>query len=125
MWPRSPGVDDMVASSLFGPKGAAGGLYDPPPIKTEEQANRYLLMELEGGASLLFPYEMDQDPSAFDGEGWVTSLDWTAGSMRYQVDRKVNGGPDLLGLKTLELSEVQGADAETYRPRDGGQNMRQ
>lgn len=125
VWPRTPGARSEIASSLFGPPGAAGGLYDPPPIKTEDQASQYLLMELEGGASLLLPYKMDQSEVVHNGEGWVTSLDWTAGNMRYQVDRKVNGGPSLLGLKTLELSEVQGTDAERYRPRDGGQNMRQ
>ena len=40
-------------------------------------------------------------------------------------DRKVLGGTKLKGLKTLELSEVQGEDADRWRPRDGGANMRQ
>ena len=40
-------------------------------------------------------------------------------------DRKVLGGKKLKGLKTLELSEVQGEDADRWRPRDGGANMRQ
>ena len=57
--------------------------------------------------------------------GWVTSLDWTPGRIRYQVDRKVLGGTKLKGLRTLELSEVQGEDAERWRPKDGGSNMRQ
>jgi hypothetical protein len=30
-----------------------------------------------------------------------------------------------MGQRTLELSEVRGAHADQYRPRDGGQNMRQ
>ena len=46
-------------------------------------------------------------------------------AMRYQVDCKVYGGDQLLGLRTLELSQVQSANAEVYRPRDGGENMRQ
>jgi hypothetical protein len=117
-WPRS----SDWADSLFGPAGAAGGLYDPPPVGSEQQSAQYCLVDLEGGATVLFPVIMDQVDS---GEGWVTSLVRTAGSMRYQVDRKVNGGPKLMGLRTLELSEVQGADADQYRPRDGGQNMRQ
>lgn len=128
LWPR-PGRHKSVAdrwseNGLFGTPGAPGGLYDPPPID-DEQAQRYMLLDLEGRATVLFPYQMDQSPEAFDGNGWVSSLDWTPGTMRFQVDRKVNGGKDILGLRTLELSEVQSKDADTYRPRDGGQNMRQ
>lgn len=115
----------MKEAFFGGSPGADGGLYDPPPIKSEEQAGQYMMLDLEGKATALFPYVVDQTSNAHNGEGWVHSLDWTPGIMRYQVDRKVNSGPDLLGLRTLELSEVQGADAETYRPRDGGQNMRQ
>ena len=128
-WPRSSVLED----SLFGAPGAAGGLYDPPPIG-EEKAAQYCLVDLEGGATVLFPIIMDQavvadaeggDSGSGSSSGWVTSLDWTAGPMRYQVDRKVHGGANLRGLRTLELSEVQGANADQYRPRDGGQNMRQ
>lgn len=128
LWPR-PGKYNSVAdrwseNGLFGKPGAPGGLYDPPPID-EAQAQRYMLLDLEGQATVLFPYQMDQASGSFDGNGWVSSLDWSPGSMRFQVDRKVNGGKDILGLRTLELSEVQSKDAETYRPRDGGRNMRQ
>ena len=114
-----------MSEALFGAPGAEGGLYDPPPVGCDEQAGRYMLLDLEGRATVLFPYLLDQDPAAFDGNGWVTSLDWTPGSMRYQVDRKTQGGAQLLGLRTLELSEVQSVDADTYRPRDGGAHMRQ
>merc|ERR1711865_305931 len=44
---------------------------------------------------------------------------------RYQLDRKMTSGINILGLRTLELSTVQGVDAATYRPSDGGENMRQ
>jgi hypothetical protein len=54
-------------------------------------------VDLEGGATIFFPYLMQQDPEAFDGYGWVTSLDWTPGRIRYQVDRKVREGAELLG----------------------------
>ena len=75
---------------------------------------------------VLLPYLMDQDPDTHpDTSGWVTTLDWAPGSQRYQLDRKTTGGKDLLGLRTLELTEVQSADADTYRPKDGGANMRQ
>jgi hypothetical protein len=130
-WPRS----SILAKSLFAaPAGAPGGLYDPPPVGF--RADQYCQVDLDGGATALFPIIMEQfgsfgddasedDDAEGDSIGWVTSLDWTAGPMRYQVDRKVHGGRRLRGLRTLELSEVQGEDAERYRPRDGGQDMRQ
>lgn len=121
----NPFDEATIKEAFFGKAGADGGLYDPPPIRVEEQASQYMLLDLDGKASVLFPYIIDQDPVAHNGEGWVHTLDWTPGNMRYQVDRKVNSGVNLLGLRTLELSEVQSIDAETYRPRDGGQNMRQ
>jgi hypothetical protein len=122
-WPRSPNASAKVTACLFGPPGAPGGLYDPPPLASAERAAEYVVLELEGGATALIPFRMDQSEDAVDG--YVVSLDWTAGPMRYQVDRKVDAGKNLLRLRTLELSEVLGADADTYRPRDGGQNMQQ
>jgi hypothetical protein len=122
-WPRSPTASAKVTNCLFGPAGAPGGLYDPPPLLNAAQAQEYVVLELEGGATALIPFRMDQSEQAV--HGYVVSLDWTAGSMRYQVDRKVDSGKNLLRLRTLELSEVLGADAATYRPRDGGENMKQ
>lgn len=130
-WPPSPddgsatATEQLLANALYGKPGAPGGLYDPPPVGSEEQAGKYMLLDLEGGSTILFPYEMDQDPAAFEGNGWVTSLDWTPGRYRYQVDRKIQGGMELRNLRTLELSEVQSADADQYRPKDGGSDMRQ
>jgi hypothetical protein len=133
-WPRS----SSMAQSLFGtPAGAPGGLYDPPIVGSASE--QYCQVDLDGSATALFPVIIDQDDSNENDEdsdaassqyvpdsmGWVTSLDWTAGGMRYQVDRKVHSGRHVRGLRTLELSEVQGVDADRYRPRDGGQNMRQ
>jgi hypothetical protein len=131
-WPRS----SAMARSLFGtPAGAPGGLYDPPIVGSASE--QYCQVDLDGSATALFPVIIDQDDSNESNEdsetasnqddrmGWVTSLDWTAGGMRYQVDRKVHSGRHIRGLRTLELSEVQGIDADRYRPRDGGQNMRQ
>jgi len=113
-----------ITETLFGPPGAPGGLYDPPPVGSEERAvENYMLLDFEGGATLLLPHRLDQNTE--DSLGWVTSMDWTPGKIRYQVDRKVLGGTKLKGLKTLELSEVQSEDADTWRPRDGGANMRQ
>jgi hypothetical protein len=129
MWPRASkyksAIQALTDIVFFGPAGAMGGLYDPPPVGSEEQAGQYLLLDLEGGATLLLPFQLDQDPTIHPDSGWVTSLDWTPGKFRFQVDRKVNGGRGLLGLRTLELSEVQSADADMYRPRDGGADMRQ
>jgi hypothetical protein len=130
-WPPGPedeytsATEQSVANAFYGKPGADGGLYDPPPVGSEEQSGKYMLLDLEGGATILFPYEMDQDPAAFDGNGWVTSLDWSPSTYRFQADRKVQGGLQVRNLRTLELSEVQGADADDYRPRDGGQDMRQ
>jgi hypothetical protein len=125
-WPRS----SELANSLFSStSGAAGGLYDPPPVN-ENFASQYCMVDMEGGATALFPAIIDQavesvGESDSDNVSWITSLDWAAGPMRFQVDRKSYGGVNLRGLRTLELSEVQSADADQYRPRDGGQNMRQ
>jgi len=129
MWPRSDEqnsvADEAVPDVLFGDSGAPGGLYDPPPVGSEEQAGQYMLLDLAGQATVLFPFKLDQAPDSFEGHGWVTSLDWTPGNLRYQVDRKIKGGAELMCLRTLELTEVQGSDADRYRPRDGGENMRQ
>jgi hypothetical protein len=118
-----------ITAALFGPPGAPGGLYDPPPVGSEERAvENYMLLDFEGGATALLPHRLDQDGGGETGEepfGWVTSLDWTPGRIRYQVDRKVLSGSKLKGLRTLELSEVQGEDADRWRPKDGGSNMRQ
>jgi hypothetical protein len=129
MWPLS-GEQESVADraavdALFGAEGASGGLYDPPPVGSDEQAAQYMVLDLKGQATVLFPFKLDQSPEAFGGMGWVTSLDWTPDTMRYQVDRKVKGGVDLMCLRTLEVTEVQGMDADRYRPRDGGEDMRQ
>lgn len=129
MWPRAKNyksaIEAITQDALFGPRGAQGGLYDPPPVGSEEQAGQYLMLDLEGGATVLLPYLMDQDPEVHAGIGWVSTLDWAPGKLRYQLDRKTKSGKEILGLKTLELTEVQSADADTYRPTDGGANMRQ
>ncbi|MGK3760432.1 MAG: hypothetical protein ACI8RD_012749 [Bacillariaceae sp.] len=129
MWPRADkyksAIEAVTQDAFFGKRGADGGLYDPPPVGSDEQASQYLLLDLEGRATVLLPHCMDQDPDVYPGSGWVTSLDWTPGKIRYQLDRKVKSGKDILGLRTLELSEVQGAEADIYRPNDGGENMRQ
>jgi hypothetical protein len=108
---------------LFRSVGANGGLYDPPPVGCERQASRYMSIDVEGGASILFPHLIDQCNKAFNN-GWVLSLDWTPGNIRYQVDRKFQPGQRIKGLRTLELSEVQALEADRYRPTDS-QNMRQ
>jgi hypothetical protein len=129
MWPRNEKykskAEALTGEYLFGPAGAPGGLFDPPPVGSEEQAMQYLMLDLEGRATILFPYKMDQHPEAYPESGWVTSLDWTPGKNRFQVDRKVKGGKELLGLRTLELSEVASADADRWRPNDDGADMRQ
>jgi len=125
---------EEITAALFGPPGAQGGLYDPPPVGSEERAvENYMLLDFEGGATLLLPHRLDQyhpeEGTPMAGttatSGWVTSLDWTPGNLRYQVDRKVLSGTKIKGLKTLELSEVQSGEADKWRPKDGGADMRQ
>lgn len=127
-WPRYMGdvnVDDSFQERLFGPPGAAGGIFDPPPVGSDEQAKLYMMLDLEGGATVLFPHKIDQDPQAHEGNGWVQTLDWCPGRLRYQADKKLKGGKEVRGLRTLELTEIQAADVEQWRPKDGGQDMRQ
>jgi hypothetical protein len=87
------------------------GLYDPPP---GDRAN-YVSLYCEGGLTLVFPVQM-----AADAPGFV-SVDWTAGSMRYQLDRKFDRMQQRVG--TLELTEISRQDAQVFPPRfkDSGQ----
>uniref|UniRef100_A0A7S3QHJ8 Uncharacterized protein n=1 Tax=Chaetoceros debilis TaxID=122233 RepID=A0A7S3QHJ8_9STRA len=128
-WPRylteTRSLDETISEKLFGLPGADGGLYDPPPVGTKEQASQYMTLNLDGGATILFPHKIDQDPHAHKGNGWVQTLDWSPGRLRYQADRKFFGGTDVRGLRSLELSEVQTEDAEQWKPNDDGQDMRQ
>lgn len=79
-----------------------GGLYDPPP----GDRTNYCSLYCEGGLTLVFPARC-----AADAQGFL-SVDWIAGKMRYQADRKF----ELLDgtLTTLELSEIQTEDAERF-----------
>lgn len=127
-WPRyitTQNVDQSVSERLFGAPGAVGGLFDPPPVGDEKQASQYVSLDLEGGASVLFPHKIDQDPEVHEGMGWVQTLDWTPGRLRYQADKKIKSGKELRVLRTLELSEIQSADVEKWRPNDDGADMRQ
>ena len=61
---------------------------------------RYISLYLEGGLTLVFP------TSVAHGSGGCISLDWVAGSMRYQIDRKcVAPDVSLLSL-TLVLTPI-------------------
>lgn len=127
-WPRyltETNLDETISEKLFGTPGAAGGLYDPPPVGSQQQASLYMSLDLDGGATVLFPYRIDQDINAHNGNGWVQSLDWSPGRLRYQADRKFHGGKNIRGLRSLELSEVQAQDAQQWRPNDDGSDMRQ
>eukprot|EP00979_Chaetoceros_neogracilis_P008451 scaffold1879_cov243-Chaetoceros_neogracile.AAC.6 len=126
-WPRYKDMnsDDSISERLFGAPGAQGGLFDRPPVGGEDQAKQYMTLDLEGGATVLFPHKIDQDPEAHNGNGWVQTIDWCPGRLRYQVDKKIKSGKEVRGLKTLELTEIQASDAEQWKPNDGGSDMRQ
>ncbi len=127
-WPRyltDTNIDETISEKLFGPPGAQGGLYDPPPVGSQEQASQYMTLNLEGGATVLFPHKIEQKSDAHGGNGWVQTLDWSPGRIRYQADRKFHGGANVKGLRSLELSEVQSEDAMQWKPNDDGTDMRQ
>jgi hypothetical protein len=57
--------DEVSHPALFGPDGAGCGLYDPPPVGTDEQAGQHVLLDNAGGATILFPHKLDQDLQGF------------------------------------------------------------
>jgi len=80
------------------------GLYDPPPGSKMGYCSLYAA----DGITLVFPTRVEA------GGGGFLSLDWVAGKMRYQIDRKFK---QLDGsLSSLELTEILKSDAETYLP---------
>ena len=55
-WPRydaKSNVDDTITETLFGLPGAPGGLYDPPPVGSDEQAMQYMLLDLDGKCNMM------------------------------------------------------------------------
>jgi len=88
-----------------------GGLYDPPP---GDRAN-YCSLYCDGGLTLVFPVKVAPEMQGF------VSVDWTAGNMRYQLDRKFEKFEQRVG--TLELTEISRENSEIYPPRfkDSGQ----
>jgi len=80
------------------------GVYDPPP----RVEGSYMTLYCEGGITLLFPTEIPVDAS-----GCIT-IDWIAGNMRYQLDRKFRSMSG--AISSLELTEIRKEDAEIYPP---------
>lgn len=83
------------------------GLYSPPPLAGDQKRN-YCTLYCEGGVTLAFPTALGA------ADGGCISLDWIAGSMRYQLDRKF-AKPDG-SLSSLELTEIAKKDAENFPP---------
>ena len=63
---------------------------------SDEQVTRYMMLDLEGGATILSHTQLIRIP--MPSMEMVTSLDWTPGRIRYQVDRKVLQGTKTKGL---------------------------
>jgi len=82
------------------------GLYDPPP--GAHDLSSYITLYCDGGLTLKFPTAI---PSATPG---YISLDWIAGKMRYQIDRKFKALDG--SLASLELTEIGKEDAENFPP---------
>jgi len=96
--------ENVVGTAAPAASPPGGGLYDPPP----GDRTNYFSLYCEDGLTLVFP-----TTCATDAAGFI-SVDWTAGAMRYQADRKFH---QLDGsLASLELTEISAADAETYLP---------
>ena len=95
-------ITDSEGADIDGSPGR--GLYDPPKGDKREYCSLYC----EGGITLVFPTRVDADAPG------CLSLDWIAGRMRYQIDRKfkkLDGS-----LASLELTEIQKSDAEVIAP---------
>jgi len=98
----SPSDADDDADEIASSPGR--GLYDPPPGSKMGYCSLYA----EGGITLVFPTSVDAQSGGF------MSMDWIAGRMRYQLDRKfkkLDGS-----LSSLELTEIQKSDAEVIAP---------
>lgn len=81
------------------------GIYDP-----QVTGEPYVQINLPGKLSLLFPRGIT---SVLNKAGHALTIEWEGKDMRYQVDRRfceLTGG----NIRSLELTEVRAADAETY-----------
>ena len=95
-------ADKAADADIDGTPGR--GLYDPPAGDKTSVLSLYC----EGGVTLVFPQKVGE------AAGGALSLDWIAGKMRYQIDRKfarLDGS-----LSSLELTEIQKTDAENFAP---------
>lgn len=81
------------------------GIYDP-----QVSGEPYVQINLPGKLSLLFPRGIS---STLNKAGHALTVEWEGKDMRYQVDRRfceLTVG----NMRSLELTEVRAADAETY-----------
>jgi hypothetical protein len=81
------------------------GIYDP-----QVTGEPYVQINLPGKLSLLFPRGIT---SVLNKAGHALTIEWEGKDMRYQVDRRfceLTRG----NIRSLELTEVRAADAETY-----------
>lgn len=100
---RLPLDDLQTEPELYGFAGT--GLYSAPPQSLDPL---YFSIYAEGGLTIRFPMKV------FTGKDGVFSVDWTAGSMRYQADRVF----DVLdgSCSRLEVTEIGTEDAQTFLP---------
>jgi len=81
------------------------GIYDQ-----HMRGDPYVVLNLPGRLSLCFPRGIQSRQVADN----VLTVEWTAKELRYQVDRKFG---ELTGqIRSLELTEIQVQDSETYYP---------
>ncbi|KAL1525056.1 hypothetical protein AB1Y20_019929 [Prymnesium parvum] len=96
--------DDMGTVDLDGSPGR--GLYNPP--SGMHDGSVYTTLYCDGGVTLKFPRAI---PLNVPG---CISLDWVAGKMRYQLDRKFSAMDG--SLASLELTEISKEDSMIYPP---------
>jgi len=89
---------DPTDFDLFGPPGE--GLYDADAVNKGGGGLKYRFLPLAGNAAAAVPLRLAP------GEAGALCLDWSSGSMRFQLDRKFADGADPVSIASLELTEL-------------------
>ena len=78
MWPRAENyksaIEQITTEALWGPRGAHGGLYDPPPVGSEIQASQYLLLDLEGRVDCIITIPYGPRPGSSWWRLWLGNI---------------------------------------------------
>lgn len=116
LWPdaAADGTKEKAEATLYG-EPAGAGLYDGSAI-FEQLANDptsefgYRVFCAEGGAAVVVPSKL------FPGKSGVFCLDWSAGAVRFQLDRHFASGDNPMEVSSLELIEALTESPDSGRP---------